>query len=28
MKKCPILDNDVDLRSYGNTQVAFWRSLL
>ncbi len=28
MKKCPILDNDVDLRSYGNTQVVFWRSLI
>ena len=26
MKKCPILDYGVDVRNYGNTQVAFWRA--
>ncbi len=26
MKKCPILDDAVDIRNYGNTQVAFWRA--
>ena len=26
MKKSPILDNGVDVRNYGNTQVVFWRA--